>query len=93
MIADMLKKFLTSPRFSKEKYTEEVKNRFIALQSGVRMLDADSSTSAAEHEKNLSSLIRKEKQQQFSVDINTYPHGLGVGGMGKHTVVKYEGIL
>lgn len=61
MIADMLKKFLTSPIFSKEKYAEEVKNRFTTLQTGVTVLDEDSSTSVAEDGKNPNSLIRKKK--------------------------------
>lgn len=62
MIADMLKKFLTSPRLSKEKYPKEVKNRFTALQSGVSVLMLDSSNSVAEDRKNPSSLIREKKK-------------------------------
>lgn len=74
MIADMLKKFLTSPRLSKEKYPKEVKNRFTALQSGVSVLMLDSSNSVAEDRKNPSSLIREKKNNQLSLDINTYCH-------------------
>lgn len=52
-----------------------MKNRFTALQSGVSVLDRDSLTSVAEDGKNPSSLIKKKKlKNQFSVDINTYPH-------------------